>query len=362
MRNLFPRKYRILSHVLFWIGVYALFMFPAAILGNNLWEAATLNLALLPFDMFAAYFVLYFLIPRYLYTQKYLIFFPAVIIFIIVYGVLIEEPAAYLIITRLHGADKWGSPLVFIPTRLLWTLVILLMITGVASAIKITKHWLVSLQEKQKLQRDMIQTELKLREAELKYLKSQIHPHFLFNTLNNLYGLTLEKSDRAPEVVVKLSEMLDFMLYEANHKLIPLKKEVKLLENYIGLEKIRYDEHLQVKLNKPVRFNKLEIAPFLLLAFAENAFKHGKNSRAEENLIIIKLKISGTHLYYEVINTIDNTGPDEESVIEEGIGLQNLRKRLELQYPAHFELTLNKRGSRFHANLVIDLSTQYEKP
>jgi len=360
MKNLFPKKYRILSHVLFWICVYSLFMFPAALLGNNLLQAAGLNLALLPLDMFAAYFVLYFLIPRYLYTQKYRIFFPALIIFIIVYGVLVEEPAAYLIITTFHGADKWGSPMVFIPNRLLWTLVILLMITGVASAIKITKHWLVSLQEKQTLERDMIQTELKLREAELKYLKSQIHPHFLFNTLNNLYGLTLEKSDLAPEVVVKLSEMLDFMLYEGNMKLIPLKKEVKLLENYIGLEKIRYDEQLKVEFNKPSRYGKLEIAPFILLAFVENAFKHGSNNQADENLIIIKLEINGSQLYYEVINTIENTDTESERRIKEGIGLQNLRKRLELQYPDHFRLTLKKSGTRFHANLVIDLSIQNE--
>jgi len=116
-----------------------------------------------------------------------------------------------------------------------------------------------------------------------------------------------------------------------------------------------------VELNKPSRFSKLEIAPFILLAFAENAFKHGANNQAGENLISINLKIDGSKLFYEVTNTTDNAGLNDENRIKEGIGLQNLRKRLELQYADHYDLRLSKRGSRFYASLVLELSTQSEE-
>lgn len=352
MKDLFPSHYRILSHVLFWIAVFGLFLFTAIIKGGNLESTIVLNLALLPVDMAGAYFTIYFLIPRYLFTKKYYIFFPAVILFTLAYGVLVVTPAEYFIITKYYGADKWGGPWAFLPGRLLWTLVILLMINGLAASAKITKRWIWSQRRQYELENEKIQTELKLKEAELKFLKAQIHPHFLFNTLNNLYGLTLEKSDQAPEVVVKLSEMLDYMLYECNQELVPLVSEVKLLENYIGLEQIRYDKHLRLEFKKGQNLGRYEIAPLLLLAFIENAFKHGSSDHSEEVYIRIKLEVIEQRVEYVVENSIESTDNNE---INEGLGLKNLRKRLELIYNDRYEIILEKEKQRFIARLHIEL-------
>jgi hypothetical protein len=362
MHDLFSTKYRILSHVLFWVCVFGLFLFTTVIKGGNLESTIVLNLALLPIDMGGAYFTIYFLIPRYLFTRKYHIFFPAFLLFTLAYGILVVSPAEYLILTTYYGDDKWGSAWNFMPGRLLWTLVILLMINGLAASAKITKHWLMSQRRQHEIEKEKIQVELKLREAELRYLKAQIHPHFLFNTLNNLYGLTLQKSDLAPEVVVKLSEMLDFMFHEGNHQLIPLEREVKLLKNYIGLEKIRHDDHLHVELDIQKSLEGWQIAPFTLLTFVENAFKHGTGHQSLKSDIRLRLRLQNNKLFYTVENTFEDAIPETNGRVKEGLGLENLRKRLALQYNGNFELGLEHSGGLFRASLRLSLDREEQKP
>ncbi len=126
-----------------------------------------------------------------------------------------------------------------------------------------------------KLEKNALTTELKLKEAELKLLKAQIHPHFLFNTLNNLYGLTLEKSDEAPDLVLRLSDILDYILYRCDEKYVPLTEEINMIKNYLEIEKIRYSEKLSLETNFPDKTSAFKIAPLILLPFIENAFKHG---------------------------------------------------------------------------------------
>ena len=244
----FRKKYRILSHLAFWLCIFGMFMLTGMFRGSDLKDVALLNLALLPMDMAAAYTVIYLIIPRFLFRKRYLLFFLFFFAFTIAYVSLVTIPLEYYLAINYYEADKWGSVMEFARSRLLWSLVILTMINGLAASVKITKHWLLVQNEKQQVEKEKFGTELKLREAELRFLRSQMHPHFLFNTLNNLYGLTLEKSDLASEVVVKLSEMLDYMLYECNENLVPLDKELKLLDNYIALERIRHEEEVDIRI------------------------------------------------------------------------------------------------------------------
>ena len=208
---------RISLHILFWVTIYAVFnAYSVLLLGEDFKQIFTLNLFELPTDMLGVYVVLYFLIPRFLFKNKYTQFILYLIIFILVLVFLITIPIEYYVIKGFVKSKEDIDVVEFAKFRGILALVVKLMIIGIAVAIKLTNVWLKNLKKRQKIEKDKLEVEIKLKEAELKLLRAQIHPHFLFNTLNNLYGLTLEKSDKAPEVVLKISDLLDYMLYRCN--------------------------------------------------------------------------------------------------------------------------------------------------
>lgn len=187
--------------------------------------------------------------------------------------------------------------------------------------------------------------------AELAALKNQLNPHFLFNTLNNLYALSLKKSDDTPKVIQKLSEILDYILYRCNDDFVPLHKEIELIENYLSLEKIRYANRVIITFEKNITGQE-KIAPLLLLTFVENAFKHGVTNeidKAKINLKILKNK-------EQLIFTIENSKPITENNArnKESIGLQNIKKQLELLYPRAYNLIIENKTNWFSANLKLD--------
>ncbi|WP_350286697.1 histidine kinase [uncultured Croceitalea sp.] len=195
---------------------------------------------------------------------------------------------------------------------------------------------------------------LKLNEqkktAELAALKNQLNPHFLFNTLNNLYALALKKSDDTPKVIQKLSEILDYILYRCNEPFVSLDKEIELIENYLSLEKIRYADRVNISFSKNVTGQE-KIAPLLLLTFVENAFKHGVTNEIKQAQIDINITKNGEQLLFSV----ENTKPQKaEPVLEkESIGLQNIKKQLELLYPKAYDLIIENSKNTFSANLIL---------
>ncbi len=172
--------------------------------------------------------------------------------------------------------------------------------------------------------------------AEIHMLKSQINPHFFFNTLNNLYGLVVEKSDKAPEVVLKLSDMMRYTIYEGEKDSVALSDEVKYLENYLELQRIRFQRELDIKFDHPAD-EQLMIPPLLFIVLVENAFKHGAETMTENAFIHIKLLSIDNALYFETHN---NFKIDEEKE-SGGIGLKNLQRRLELLFPEKHSLVLD---------------------
>jgi sensor histidine kinase YesM len=188
-------------------------------------------------------------------------------------------------------------------------------------------------------------------ETELKYLRNQTNPHFLFNTLNNIYGLARRKSDDTAEVVMKLSQLLRFMLYESSKPLIKIGDEIKMLDDFINLEKIRYTQKLEVSFHKKVDNEAEQIAPLLLLPFVENAFKHGASENRFESFIHIALELEGGVLHFHIENSKeDNTDTNEKG----NIGLTNVRRQLELMYK-QYDLQVLNESSVFKVFLTVNL-------
>lgn len=190
-------------------------------------------------------------------------------------------------------------------------------------------------------------------ETELKFLRTQTNPHFLFNTLNNIYALSRKKSDKTPEVVMKLSELLSFMLYESGKETIPVGEEVKMMEDYIELEKIRYNERLSVKFNKDIHDGSHRIAPLLLLPLVENAFKHGASETRFDSFIHIHISLNGGYLNFSIENSIEG-GKEETS--NGCIGLNNIKRQLQLMYAEH-EMKVEDLEKTFKVNIAVNLDS-----
>ncbi|MFT5752675.1 MAG: hypothetical protein ACI86L_002189 [Dokdonia sp.] len=184
--------------------------------------------------------------------------------------------------------------------------------------------------------------------AELALLKTQINPHFFFNTLNNLYALTVKNSDQAPAVILKLSEMMRYTIYEGKKELVPLKEEIEYLKNYIDLHRIRYHKSVDIQLNSSVD-ESLQIAPLMYIILLENAFKHGVDSLSDKAYIHINLQNDANGIQF----TIENNFERSESNQEKGIGLDNIKQRLKLIYPKQHELNISEKESIFKVDLKI---------
>ena len=205
-----------------------------------------------------------------------------------------------------------------------------------------------------KLKQATQQLRIEKQRAELNYLKSQTNPHFLFNTLNNIYSLARDKSDLAPESILRLSKILRFMLYETGGAYISIEQELKIMSDYISLEKLRYDESLQVNFNYHVEDMKQSVPPLLLMPLVENAFKHGVSETRNRPFVDIHLSVNNRQLVFVVKNSTEL--PTEDRAVKENIGLANLRRQLELLYK-DFNLSVQQEQAVFVANLTINLSS-----
>ena len=201
------------------------------------------------------------------------------------------------------------------------------------------------------------QLRIEKQDAELNYLRSQTNPHFLFNTLNNIYSLTRDKSDVAPESILRLSKILRFMLYETSGKFIPVEQELKIMSDYIELEKLRYDESLHINFNYDVEDMKQAVPPLLLIPLVENAFKHGASETRGRPYVDIHLSVQNRQLRFVVKNSTD--APSGERTVKENIGLSNLRRQLELLY-TDYNLSVEHGDSAFTALLKINLASHVE--
>jgi sensor histidine kinase YesM len=228
--------------------------------------------------------------------------------------------------------------------RIINTFLDLLVIVGVVVAINQYRLYQRSKENQKGLEKEKL-------EAELKFLRTQTNPHFLFNTLNNIYALARKKSDLTADVVMKLSKLLRFMLYESRNDTISIAEELRILNDYIELEKIRYSDRLSIHFETSIDDEAQPIAPLILLPFVENAFKHGASETRLETFIRIKAQLQSGHLIFIIENSKDENG---ERTITENIGLANVRRQLELMYPEH-TLEMENGKEQFKVTLNINL-------
>ncbi|HEX8023452.1 sensor histidine kinase [Mucilaginibacter sp.] len=347
----FNQTYRVVSHVLFWLLVLMLQYSSAGYYNPDgarfmdiLLAVGTNQVA----QMAAAYFLTYFIVPRYIYKQKYLpgLTWFAISIYVIcvlsrLVVVHVEEPFYGV---KAKPNETYQEIFTDLP-KLIY--VYFFRIYSVAFVFMLLKL----LKDQLSVQQRALTLEKQKAEAELKLLKTQLNPHFLFNTLNNIYALALMNAPVTAGAIGRLSEILDYILYRCNNIYVPLSGEVALLNNYIGLEKLRYDERLTVNFSCHID-EQVEIAPLILLAIVENAFKHGAGNDIGEPKIDINLKTDPGHFAF----TVSNTFQPKDEKNGTSIGLSNLKHQLELVYPGNHELTITEMGSLFIVKLTIKLA------
>ncbi len=337
-------KYRIFWHVIFWVVWYVFYLITYSDLGFEDNPQYKMNLYLLPSRMAMTYLLIYWILPRFLFTKKYLLFTLIILLHAVVFGLIITFQ---LSLAGIPSEHKF---------QVIRPVIMNYQIPATAAAIVLFKRWYLMQQYSLTLEKEKYELEYEKLEAELNFLKSQIHPHFLFNTLNNLYALTLKKSDKASEVVIQLSNMLDHMLYSSKESEVSLEKEIVQLKEYVNLEYINYGERLDLMIDVTGDVNGMKIAPLIMLPFVENSFKHGVSNDAEFPFINIEINVEGTMFHFGVQNSYDPNNKKEESN-SQGIGLYNVKRRLELLYPEKYQLEIKKDNRVFQINLDIDLSS-----
>lgn len=336
--NIFSRQ-RWLIHVVFWLLILVFYVVFFGRENSNYLQTFFFVGLLMPVTIGTTYFLNYYLVPRYLMKERYG-FFILYFFYTLLGSLFLEMMIAmltFIVMAEVRIRDM--SPASF---DIFFLLTSLLMVVFLSVAIKMLLHWRNSKEEYQKLMRDKV-------EAELKFLKIQLNPHFLFNTLNNLYYLTTEKSDKAPQAILQLSEMLDYVMHSSRSVFVPLEKELKQVENYIALELLRYEDRVQITTKFSVDLNTYEIGPMILITLIENAFKHGVMPIAGNAWInfIVEGKEGG--LCISISNSASGTKPGN------GIGLENLRSQLHHLYKDEYQLNVeNTKANEFSVNLTLN--------
>lgn len=360
------RKYRIKRHIAFWAfwwifqGFLYSFLATYSVIAyfTRLPISMLESLIYLPGHMFLAYSLMYFVIPKYLLKQKYwhtavwtIICFLLTAVISAAIGILIIDPLRVYVIGGEYASSLYRKGAVSVHLALLAGLRGGLTVGGIAAAIKLMKYWYVKEQRNLQLQKENAESQLQL-------LKAQVHPHFLFNTLNNIYSYTQNTSPVASQLVTRLSDLLRFVLYETRQSLVPLAKELKLIQDYIELEKIRYGNKLDLNIQLPEKTNDLYIAPLLLLPLIENCFKHGTSNVLDQPWISLHIDIFDNQMQMKLLN--GKTNEVRESLNSTGIGIQNVRKRLELLYPGKHDFSITNEEEVFIVNLKIELEQKKE--
>lgn len=338
-------KYRIIWHILFWICIYFAYVISYGGYGNgNYSYEAIINAILLPVRMAFTYTMIYLLLPHFLMKRKYRNFFLFTAVHAFLFGFSIWLMYYYVIEIEgyvMHGNDY---PIFYFP-KIFVSIISNYGIPLLAVIVKIFKWWYTDQQYKMQLEREKLS-------SEIKYLKAQIHPHFLFNTLNNLYALTLKQSKKAADVVIKLSNILDYMLYHSGNERVLLEKELNILNSYIELEKIRYGDRLDLEYKVNGEPSAFEVAPLILFPFVENAFKHGASNDSATPSISILIVIKREKLMLTVKNSLP-PGKVPEIDNSNGIGMKNIRRQLSLLYPEQHNLKVDIGKDFFLAELTI---------
>lgn len=330
----------VMLHVLFW-ALYVLSEYFANLI--HLWPGRQADffkaiLLTLPALIIPTYLITSFVVPRYLTPGKWWLF----LLWITGIGVVLfffRLQWAGWIEYLLHG-EYFDIP----ASKMLKNIIRDYAIIALAVSITIIGDY----RKNQKLNEQLIRARA---EAEIKLLKGQLHPHFLFNSLNNIYSLALMKSEQTADSILKLTELLDYLLYHANKEKVSLAREVQLLQNYMALEQLRYGDKLRIETEIRILHPDIMVAPLILLPFAENCFKHGGPGADLVFRIRMKLETDEKRLGFTISNSKRSNA--EQRQMNGGVGLDNIRQRLTLLYPGRHRLEIADTADRYTVNLEI---------
>ncbi|MES2110798.1 MAG: histidine kinase [Bacteroidota bacterium] len=356
----FHKRHRWLSHVVFWL----IFLF----IGVSSSKYRNGNRATYGFEfisdalymsaeMIFAYALAYFVVPQFLYRKRYLL---AATGFVVssyaacvvgrIFIVKICEPLAGI---APKASETYAEILRDLP-KLLYNYYLDMM---AAASIFV---FLKLLKDQHEAQKHALQLEKEKTETELRLLKTQLNPHFLFNTLNNIYSLSFISQPATSKSIAGLAEILDHILYRCNEQYVPLSAEINLVRNYIELEKLRYDERLTVNFNIDIEHD-IEVAPLILLSLVENAFKHGASDDAGAPMVDIDLRVTAENFIFNITNSIATYNSTEKWDAGDRIGLNNLRRQLDLIYGKAYRLDVNREDKLFKVTLCLHLNEDINK-
>lgn len=348
---------RVLLHIGFWLG-YLLF----CVLIEYIWVTALLpdrpeswiwkNVAIIPIgsstpEILFSYFMMYVGLPRLMSRKGNQVLNIVLVAVVFIAAVLTVRIIVHYLLGHV-AYDKLlaeKSP-VFETSQIFRGIIFMGFASGVAVSIKSLRLQIAAREREKNLVSEKLSTELR-------YLRHQLHPHFLFNTLNNIYALTRKKSDLAPGAVMKLSELLHFMLYESGNDRVTIRHELNFLQDYMALEKIRYSNRLKIAFEESVREPDKMIASLLLLPLVENAFKHGASETRFDSFIRIRVQQDGEDFSFFIENSFEPSGRQGSDA---SIGLPNIRRQLELLYSSH-RLEVSQNTNSYAVNLYLKLDT-----
>lgn len=332
----------LLLHISFWVIFvsYRLFDYTRYI---PLETAVNFLAVPLVFNMLASYVHYFFVLPYLIQKKEFLKYFIFLILCLTIIMGLRFVADAYFMAPFSQDQEYYASVHVARALSVFWGFMTFIIFTGM---IKFTSDWFRIENEKKQLENEKLT-------AELNYLKAQINPHFLFNTLHNLNYLVQSKRDEAQEVIIRLSNIMRYMIYDANHTYVLITKEIQYMLDYVELERIRLNKPFEFVFNTSGEYEQIKIAPLILITFLENAFKHGVSDTAENCWIHVELDVSENLLRYAVSNSRIKR---QTSQSPSGFGLNNLKKRLRLHYPDKQELLITESEHRFDVELTINLN------
>ncbi|MBS1507077.1 MAG: histidine kinase [Bacteroidetes bacterium] len=344
MATFFQRNRVFLLHLSFWCFYYSFYIYAFSSRPGrdiNFLRLLTFSMLQLSFAMLVAYLNYFVFLPRFLKNQntwRYLLEFGIPFVLLITLRVFVQR---YLSDGYSHHERYFYST--FYIVQLSFDTIL---ITIFVAMLRFATGWFELEAKRKQMENDKLA-------SELKFLKAQINPHFLFNTLNNLYYLAYSQSANTTEVIAKLSQMMRYMIYDSNYPKVPLTKEMEYMQNYISLERLRLNNEVPIDFVVEGSAENILVTPLIFITFLENAFKHGVSANTPNSWVKIHFKITDNEFVYTVENSkLKNVQPEKE---ESGFGLQNLKRRLELSYPGKYTLVTNDLEDRYFVQLNLSL-------
>jgi LytS/YehU family sensor histidine kinase len=297
--------------------------------------------------MLYSYPVAYLVVPKLLLKGRYLLFVITMLMWGVVGWYLVIYYSVYIFFPLIDQPQLANGIKVAEPGSFFC----MTTTVGCMTVITLAKRWV-------KKEREWLDAEKERVAAQLQILKAQLHPHFLFNTLNNIYSFALENSPETPQMILKLSSLLSYMLYDCKAEEVLLEKEVEVMKNYIDLEKERYGDKIDISVNIQGDIQDKYITPLLILPFLENAFKHGTSEQLDRPWMSVDIAVKDHILKCKVVNSKNEYVPFHEN----GVGINNVKQRLELLYPGKYDLKLVDEGDFFVVSVMLELKANLAVP